>query len=641
MDLIFPAIARLLQTADEESLGKMCNEILRLTGRSDLLPEDLKFYLQKESTKEGDPPAGRSWDELNRKYRKFAGFDENFYPYYPNCPAGVSFRAFDSLYKKKEEFLPLFPVESLPPVIREYAQSVSESIQVPIDMVCLDILAALAVCVQGRFAIRLKKDHVEDLNLYCLLIARPSERKSAVLSETRKPICDFVKEWNLNHEDEYNKYTFKKTILERKIKRMKDAFSRQKDDDTADGNEFIQVSEEKGGHTEYSQEFEEEEKTELLQSRKQEMKPVSLEDMVKLQKELKDLEKSAAKPLRIFADDITPEALASKLLDNNERIGIFSAEGGIMDKLAGQYSNHFSNLDLVLKGYYGEEYTVDRVGRDGECLEHPLITFLLNVQPVTLLSMMENVQFRGRGFLARFLYSMPKSLVGNRIYNSPDIQENLRENYSKLIKELLTLSVGWKSTPELLNLDEDAFIVFNNFFNEIEPELPKKLEDIEDWGGKIVGTTARIAGILHVVKNRYNSSHIPVCEQTMKEAVLIGKYFIEHTMAAFDVFGMYENKNIQNAKTILKKLEKSHFWDNKTKWDSGAAFEPSCTVRDIERLNRSIKKDDLIPALEILENHGYIKIVKKDARGDNGGRSSLEVYFNPEYLRHREEGNEL
>jgi replicative DNA helicase len=42
---------------------------------------------------------------------------------------------------------------------------------------------------------------------------------------------------------------------------------------------------------------------------------------------------------RIFADDVTPEAAASLLAEQNGRLAIMSAEGGIFDTMLGRYSN--------------------------------------------------------------------------------------------------------------------------------------------------------------------------------------------------------------------------------------------------------------------------------------------------------------
>jgi hypothetical protein len=47
---------------------------------------------------------------------------------------------------------------------------------------------------------------------------------------------------------------------------------------------------------------------------------------------------------RLFVDDCTPERLASLMIEQGERIAVFSDEGGVFDILAGRYSNGIPNL---------------------------------------------------------------------------------------------------------------------------------------------------------------------------------------------------------------------------------------------------------------------------------------------------------
>uniref|UniRef100_UPI002FDB1932 DUF3987 domain-containing protein n=1 Tax=Muricomes intestini TaxID=1796634 RepID=UPI002FDB1932 len=87
-------------------------------------------------------------------------------------------------------------------------------------------------------------------------------------------------------------------------------------------------------------------------------------------------------------------------------MGIISAEGGIFGMMAGRYSSNI-NIDIFLKSYSGEYYSSARVGRGEIALKHPLLTMGLAVQPQVIADIMDNKDFRGRGLLARFLYSMP------------------------------------------------------------------------------------------------------------------------------------------------------------------------------------------------------------------------------------------
>ena len=77
--------------------------------------------------------------------------------------------------------LPPFPINELPFIVGEYVRAVAETTQTSPDMAAVASLAILALCLQGKFKIAGKKDWIEPLNLYTLIIAPPAERKSAVM----------------------------------------------------------------------------------------------------------------------------------------------------------------------------------------------------------------------------------------------------------------------------------------------------------------------------------------------------------------------------------------------------------------------------------------------------------------------------
>ena len=86
-----------------------------------------------------------------------------------------------------------------------------------------------------------------------------------------------------------------------------------------------------------------------------------------------ELEQRRIRPLRLIADDITPEALTSLMADNNGIITVISTEGGLFDIFNGKYSSNVVSIDTVLKAYSGDPIRVDRKGREAECLDAPAL----------------------------------------------------------------------------------------------------------------------------------------------------------------------------------------------------------------------------------------------------------------------------
>lgn len=52
----------------------------------------------------------------------------------------------------------------------------------------------------------------------------------------------------------------------------------------------------------------------------------------------------------LFGNDLTPEALAHRVHEQDGRYAILSDEGGVLETLSGLYSNNAANIDILLKG---------------------------------------------------------------------------------------------------------------------------------------------------------------------------------------------------------------------------------------------------------------------------------------------------
>ena len=109
----------------------------------------------------------------------------------------------------------------------------------------------------------------------------------------------------------------------------------------------------------------------------------------------------------------------------------------------------------------------------------------------------------------------------------PPIQKELNEQYEKILLDLLSLPYPNSDMP-IIRLDGDALDVYRQFSEKIEARLLTDLEDMSDWGGKCAGTALRIAGILHCVENRISPDKTLVSGRTMKRAIKITEYFLEH-----------------------------------------------------------------------------------------------------------------
>ena len=475
-----------------------------------------------------------------------------------------------------EYTLPSFPVDALPKPVRDYVLAVAESTQTPVDMTASAALGIMSICTQGKYRIRGKQDWVEPLNIYIVIIAEPSERKSAVISFSAKPVNEYEAEYNRQNAAALESSRMRKRILERRQKSLEEQMAKGK----ADQTDLDTVAEEIAAFKEKT-------------------------------------------PLRLYLDDITTEKLTSVLSDGDGKAAIVSAEGGIFDMLSGMYTKTV-NIDVLLKGHSGDSIRVDRIGRNSESIMNPALSVLLAVQPNVLSGMMQNGTFRGRGLTARFLYCMPTSYVGNRKYRTESIPQEVTRAYSALIYNPLDEdSNPTTENPAEITLSPEADALLEDFANELEPKLRDELSDVSDWAGKLVGAVLRISGIL--CRTNHNGGYAFLQEPeplivdagTMKNAIAIGRYYTEHSKAAFSLMGA--DPVVKQCKYVLSAIKKNGL----------AEF----TRRDIMRNCRGIRTaEEVQPVLDRLTEYGYI--AAKPANGYTGvGRPAAQSYHvNPTVL---------
>lgn len=495
--------------------------------------------------------------------------------------SSASFASFAPMVRTQKQLCE-FPVDALPDKIRPYIQATAESLQVSVDMVATFVIAIISLCVQGKYRIQVKPDWEEPVNLYAVVVMRPSERKSPTLKMVSAPVFEYMEEENERRQPEISENETKKKILTGQITNI----SRK-----------------------------------IAGSYKKKDSEYTMSDLLECQEELRKLEEEGLKELKLIVDDVTPEALVSTMKENDDRIGIVSAEGGIFGTMAGRYNDH-TNIDIFLKGYSGEYYSTARIGRQGNTLKHPLITIVLAVQPQVICDIMDNKEFSGRGLLARFLYSIPNSLVGSRKYRTEPVNKALKEDYNNLIKDLLkTNEMDFERT---IHLSEEADLQSEIYNQQIERRLTDDLEQIEEWAGKLHGNTMRIAAIFHIVKYGWDAVNVPLEAETLAGAIKVGQYYLEHSKAAFDMMGLSDPQDVKDAKYIISRIE------TRDKRDK------TITKRDLLRLCRQFSTvEEMEPGLQVLVEHGYIAIKKeKPARG---GRVSEQIYINPAYYQWKEE----
>jgi hypothetical protein len=321
---------------------------------------------------------------------------------------------------------------------------------------------------------------------------------------------------------------------------------------------------------------------------------------------------------RLLADDVTPEQLATLMSENGDALAVFSAEGGLFGILAGRYTGDKVNLDLFLKAHAADPVRVDRKGRPSEHLARPALTLGLAIQPDVLTSLADTPAFRGRGLLGRFLYSLPTSLVGTRLYDATrTLDQPARHCYSWVLRSLLAIpSPATEEDPTArhsLTLSSEALEAWRQEYDAVERRLDVggDLHGIRDWAGKLAGAVARIAGGMHLVEKAGDDApwKTPISKKSILAAWAIGDYLIAHALAAYGQIGA--DANMALALRLLRWVERQE--------------TETFTLRDCHRAHRFVNAPgDLLPPLVLLCERGYLRAEEAEHTGP--GRKPSPVF---------------
>ena len=92
--------------------------------------------------------------------------------------------------------LPSFPVNALSPELHDMVLAVAAHTQTAPDMAASFGLGILAACLQGKYIVGVPSGYTEPVNLYVAVVAKPGERKSAVMHLMASPLHEFEQQMN-------------------------------------------------------------------------------------------------------------------------------------------------------------------------------------------------------------------------------------------------------------------------------------------------------------------------------------------------------------------------------------------------------------------------------------------------------------
>lgn len=495
--------------------------------------------------------------------------------------------------------LPSFPVDALPKPLADYVSEVAAVKQVPVDLPAMMSLAVTAAAGAGRCEVQIGGDgYTEPLNIYQASFMEPGSRKSSALAAMAYPLREAEREKVKELEPQIAAARERLAIHERRLEILRNKVAKEQNEDEC----RVLMNE--------------------------------IEGMT---------EEPPLMPVQPYylTEDVTPERMAGLLAEQKGVMAILSAEGGLFGMLAGRYSPN-ANIDIFLKGHSGEDYRVDRIGRPSEFIPKATLTLGLTVQPDILRSLAQSQEFRGRGLIARFLFSLPNSLVGTRLsQKGRSIDPQAERRYSRAIRSILDLpTAATEDNPGArhpLLITGDAWDVWAAGADDVERRQADggDLAGIRDWASKLAGAVARIAGGFHLIQEATSGTPWakPICAETVAAAWRIGHcYLIPHALAVFGQMGADPNQAL--AYKLLGFVQ-GQGWLTQRQASPNKLADDQFSLYECQRAYQTASKDALKSALEVLRERNYIR-PDEAVRSTNRGRPKGETYrVNPALLHYQ------
>ncbi len=303
----------------------------------------------------------------------------------------------------------------------------------------------------------------------------------------------------------------------------------------------------------------------------------------------------------------------------HEKLSILSDEGGIFDILAGHYNvTKNAMIDIFLKAFSMISFKQDRIGRGSIHIEATLSSIGLMVQPHVIEALGRNDKFRGRGLIARFVFFVPSTMIGNRLPEGAPLDLRYVGHYDEMITRHLDSPWNRDETgriiPYPLELSEGAYELYKEHFSSIEARMRHggPLEEMKDIGGKSPGMAIKFAGLFHVSGVlTFCPDEFEISEETMHNAIVLNEFALTKGGIALGV--MHMNQDTKNAIKVwswIRNQGLSFF----TREKCGQSMKSRLRYRQV--LDR---------ALGVLIERNYIR----ELHGPGGGKMGKGYEVNP------------
>lgn len=394
--------------------------------------------------------------------------------------------------KEEEAFVipdvqPPFPTECFSEPIQKIIRETARVAQVPEALAGGVALGCLSAALRSSVKGEMVSEMFTNPNLYILGIAKSGTGKGRTFSILEKPL----KEAEAELEETF--FCSTRPMIELEVKQKKDQL-------------------------------------------KETQESKNKEEIQKLSYELSCLEKQLQEQPSMFCDDITKEALAELLSQqDDETLSSHSSEArGLIDNLMGQYSGGVSEESIYCKLYSGDPIKVNRRAKDKKSISlrnpHLSITWLL--QPDSAERLSSNEAMMESGLVPRFLIFNAHAEMADEPEELLRIEKEVKNDWRYICLTLL----GFKdkdTSQNIITPSNEAFRLLRRFSNEAKREgrITGALSDLPQFPSRYGENARKIAIILHASEHLDDCFEYQVSEKTAQKAIDLMQWFIWEQLA--------------------------------------------------------------------------------------------------------------
>jgi len=400
-----------------------------------------------------------------------------------------------------------FPIDALPPILRDMASAIAEVSRVPFDLVGPCILATASACIGQGIEVRSAPGMRSAGNLFILLVKPSGAGGSVAYRFATAPLrayqaealraFDEATEPKLERERATLRADYEKALADRKNARKND-----------DGDGVARAEDE----------------------------------LDRLQIELAAVEVQLVPPI-IWLNDCTPERLASLMAGRGETLAHFDPDGA--DSVAGILGVRYGKGDhaadsLHLKAYSREAVSISRQGSgkggaSNTFLDSPCLACLWIITPDILKKLITSERMLRGGLLARFLVVYSSARPQPWALDASEIPGDVASRYERAAFSLLN---NYRNRAlgklEPIEMQGGAWELFANHYRRYcEGFNP----DFSAFEARHTENAVRLALVLHAWRHiefppgesvNVRAHKLPLEEETARDALRLFDWFAAH-----------------------------------------------------------------------------------------------------------------